>query len=61
VIAILRREHILLPHPDTLIQINDRLMLITTPQAREPLARFLTPLPQMQEGGMQSPSPEAIV
>ncbi|MEO6817769.1 MAG: chloride channel protein [Edaphobacter sp.] len=61
VIAILRREHILLPHPDTLIQINDRLMLITTPQAREPLAQFLAPLPQMQEGGMQSPTPEANV
>ncbi len=47
--------------PDTLIQINNRMMLITTPRAREPLAQFLTPLPQMQEGGMQSPSPEAIV
>lgn len=55
VIVILRREHVLLPHPDTLIEAGDRLMLIVSPQSREPLAKFATPIPQLEEGGMQIP------
>lgn len=55
VIAILRREHVLLPHPDTVVEAGDRLMLITSPPVREPLAKFVTPIPQVEEGGVQSP------
>jgi Trk K+ transport system NAD-binding subunit len=44
VIAITRREHVLLPHPDTLLDAGDRLLLITSPEVRQPLQRFLTPL-----------------
>jgi hypothetical protein len=57
IIAVLRREHVLLPHPNTLLEANDRLMLIDSPQVREPLRQFIAPLPQAQEGGMQSPVP----
>lgn len=56
VIAILRREHVLLPHPDTLIETGDRLMLIVSSQAREPLSKFVTPIPQIEESGVQLPS-----
>jgi len=56
VVAILRREHVLLPHPDTIVEADDRLMLIVSPQAREALARFATPIPTLEEGGMQVPA-----
>lgn len=56
IIAVLRREHVLLPHPDTLVEAKDRLMMITSPQAREPLARFVTAIPQREEGGVQIPA-----
>lgn len=53
IIAILRREHILLPHGETLLEAKDRLILITSPEAREALKEFLTPLPQVEQGGVQ--------
>lgn len=58
VIAILRREHVLLPHPDTVVEAGDRLMLIASPPAREPLSKFATPIPQREEGGVQIPAAE---
>lgn len=58
VIAILRREHVLLPHPDTIVAANDRLMLIISPQSREPLSRFVTAISQQEEGGIQIPAAE---
>lgn len=51
VIAILRREHVLLPHPDTIVEAGDRLMLIVSPQAREPLGHFATPIPEVEQSG----------
>ena len=52
IIAIMRREHVLLPHPETLLQASDRLVLITSPHAREPLAQFVAPLPVAPQGGI---------
>lgn len=37
IIALMRREHMLLPHPDTLLEGNDRLILITSEASRESL------------------------
>jgi CIC family chloride channel protein len=44
IVAITRREHVLLPHAQTILQPGDRLLLITSPQARGPLAQLVTPL-----------------
>lgn len=52
IIAIMRREHVLLPHPETRLQASDRLVLITSPHAREPLAQFVAPLPVAPQGGI---------
>jgi CIC family chloride channel protein len=57
-IAIMRRKHVLLPHGDTVLQANDRIMLITSPHAREPLAKFLTPLAEAPDGGAQASAVE---
>jgi chloride channel protein, CIC family len=59
VIAVMRREHVLLPHPETLLQINDRLILIAAPRAREALAKYVAPLPEGPEGGVQQAGPSA--
>lgn len=48
VIAIMRREHVLLPHPETVLNDADRLILITSPRSREPLAKYLAPIPDVQ-------------
>ncbi len=60
IIAILRREHVLLPHPSTLLETNDRLLLITGPQAREALADLITPLPEPTGNGGQGHADRAI-
>ena len=49
VVTIRRREHMLLPHGDTLLEPGDRLVMITSPQAREPLARFVAPVTDEQQ------------
>jgi chloride channel protein, CIC family len=54
IIAILRREHVLLPHPDTLVEAQDRLMMITSPHALEPLAQFVTMLPETEDSSVQA-------
>ncbi|MGA8162033.1 MAG: chloride channel protein [Acidobacteriaceae bacterium] len=43
VVTIRRREHLLLPHGDTLLEPGDRLVMIDSPQSREPLARYVEP------------------
>ncbi|HWF38480.1 MAG TPA: chloride channel protein [Candidatus Acidoferrales bacterium] len=48
IIVIMRREHMLLPHRDTLMEAKDRLVLIVSPESREPLARFITPISEAQ-------------
>jgi len=47
-IAILRREHALLPHPDTILEPKDRIVFIETPQSCEPLREQVDP-PQAVE------------
>jgi hypothetical protein len=59
IIAVMRREHVLLPHPDSALEANDRLILITSVPAREPLRKFLTPLSQPEEGAAQVAAAEA--
>jgi Trk K+ transport system NAD-binding subunit len=61
VIAIMRHEHVLLPHPSTLLQEGDRVLLITSPQAREPLAKYLALLPERKEGGAPTQKMESAV
>jgi CIC family chloride channel protein len=53
VIAILRREHVLLPHPNTVLEAKDRVVLIVSPEAREPLAKYLAPVEQREKDGVQ--------
>jgi CIC family chloride channel protein len=53
VIAVMRREHVLLPHPDTLLESQDRLVMILSPEAREPLAKFVSTVPVSQNEPMQ--------
>jgi Trk K+ transport system NAD-binding subunit len=59
IIAVMRREHVLLPHPETVLEARDRLILITSPQAREPLAQCVTPLPMEEEPRAQVPAAES--
>ncbi|HTZ58616.1 MAG TPA: chloride channel protein [Acidobacteriaceae bacterium] len=56
VMTIMRREHILLPHSETMLQAGDHLVLITSPHAREPLSRVLEPT---NEGPADSVQPAA--
>jgi CIC family chloride channel protein len=56
IIAVMRREHVLLPHTETLLRANDRLVLIVSPQAREALAQFVAPLPMPHTGVQAQPS-----
>jgi chloride channel protein, CIC family len=53
IISILRREHILLPHPETLLEAGDRLLLIVAPHAGEPLAQYVAPIPEDLKAGVQ--------
>jgi CIC family chloride channel protein len=45
IIAILRAGQILLPRPDTRLQAGDRLLVITSPNAKDWLEKHLAPLP----------------
>jgi CIC family chloride channel protein len=45
IIAILRAGQVLLPHPGTLLQAGDRLLVIASPHAKEGLEQHLAPLP----------------
>jgi CIC family chloride channel protein len=57
IVAVARREHVLLPHPGTLLEAGDRFILITSPEAREPLAQYISPL--TAESGTQQSLPGA--
>ena len=54
IVAIMRREHILLPHPDTLLEPKDRVILIASQADQEPLARNIAPISQVEERGAQA-------
>ena len=45
IIAVGRREHILLPHPPTILEPKDRILFIETPQSCEELHKHIAPLP----------------
>jgi CIC family chloride channel protein len=53
IVTILRREHILLPHSQTLLEAGDRLVLIVAPHAREPLKQYVAPIPEDKNAGRE--------
>lgn len=57
IIAILRREHVLLPHAETLLQTGDRLILITSPPARDALRDYIAPIAEDRQSGVQLEAP----
>jgi chloride channel protein, CIC family len=59
IVSILRREHVILPHPETILQPEDRLVLLTTPPSRPVLAEHLEPLPP-EVDETDGPSPKAV-
>ena len=58
VVAILRRDQVMLPHADTVLQPEDRVILITTPPVQQQLESYIAPVPQVREALMQAPSSE---
>ncbi len=54
IVAIMRREHVLLPHPGTLIEPKDRVILIASRSALEPLQKYIVPIPQVAASGVQT-------
>jgi CIC family chloride channel protein len=58
IIAVMRREHVLLPHAETVMLAKDRLVIITSPHAREPLAQYFSPLSLAREPDFQIPATE---
>ena len=58
IVAIKRREHVLLPHLDTLLEPQDRLLMIAGPEARDALRQYLTPVNEAEGKGMQAPGGE---
>jgi len=59
IVAVLRREHVLLPHPRTILTSGDRLVLITSPEARKALPRYIAPSSPAQEGDAPPSLPSA--
>ncbi|HTV82486.1 MAG TPA: chloride channel protein [Acidobacteriaceae bacterium] len=58
IVTIRRREHLILPHSETVLETGDRMALITSPGSREPLAQVIAPLPEEHEGGVQAEASE---
>lgn len=52
IFTIMRREHVLLPHSETVLEAGDHLVMIVSPAAREPLAALVAPVSE-EEGGVQ--------
>ena len=59
VVTIRRREHLILPHAETVLEGGDRLALITSPGSREALAKLIAPLEEEHAGGVQVEASEA--
>jgi CIC family chloride channel protein len=49
IVALIRREHLVLPHPNTLLEGNDRLVLITTEESRASVEQDIARLPDEQQ------------
>jgi hypothetical protein len=45
---------VLLPHTETLLQANDRLVMIASPEAREAMAPFVVSQPVASQAGVQT-------
>jgi len=58
IVTIRRREHLILPHAETLFKAGDRLVLIASQHAREPLSHFIAPVQEEHEGGVQAEASE---
>ena len=56
VVAIMRREHVILPHLNTLLESGDHVVSIASPEAREGLSRYLTPIKETEGKGLQTPA-----
>jgi CIC family chloride channel protein len=60
IVTIRRREHMILPHSDTLLEPGDRLVLIASPESREPLAKLIVPVVEEHGGdNRRGPGPRA--
>jgi CIC family chloride channel protein len=53
IVAVRRREHVLLPHPETILEAKDRFILIETPHSCASLRQQVDPLPSAEEFGIQ--------
>ena len=53
VVAITRREHVILPHSETLLKPEDRVILIASPEVRKQLAAYIMP-PRVPEAAEQA-------
>lgn len=54
VVAILRREQVMLPHADTILQPEDRVILIATQEIQEQMKPYIMPTPQEQKAALQA-------
>jgi chloride channel protein, CIC family len=59
VISVLRREQVLLPHPETVLEANDRVVLITSPGSENQLSQYIAPIPQVEKSDVQQRSDHA--
>jgi len=59
IVAVMRREHVLLPHPDTLLEPKDRVILIASQEAQKPLSQYIALAPEGEQGGVQAPLSDA--
>jgi TrkA-C domain len=59
VVAIMRQEHVLLPHPDTVLTAGDRIILIVSREAQETLAKYISPVRKLGDADAQPSSPDA--
>jgi len=57
IVAIMRREHILLPHPDTILEAKDRIVSIEAPQSCGRLHEQLDPPQPGQSVSVDAPKP----
>lgn len=55
IVVAMRREHLLLPHSNTLLETGDRLVMIASPPAREQLKKYVTPIAEAEEKGLLTP------
>jgi Trk K+ transport system NAD-binding subunit len=51
----MRREHVLLPHADTFLEANHRIVSIASPAAQKALSKYLEPTSQIDRRGTQIP------